>query len=140
MTEKVKQLCQNISKIYTKYVINGRSDVDKEELHNITKLSSDAITKAKNKYLSSLGNKLNNPQTGSKSYWSILNKILQNRKIPLIPPILSNGAFITNVHENINLFNTCFAAQCTILNNTSTLPPFEYKTNTNIDNIYFTEK
>ena len=82
MAEKVKQLCQNKNKIYTKYVKNGRSDVDKEELHNITKLSSDAITKAKNKYLSTLGNKLNNPQTGSKSYWSILNKFLQNRKIP----------------------------------------------------------
>ena len=50
MTEKVKQLCKNKSKMYTKYVKNGRSDVDKEELQNITKLSSDAITKAKNKF------------------------------------------------------------------------------------------
>ena len=55
-----------------------------------------------------LGNKLNNPQTGSKFYWSILNKFLQNKKIPLIPPILSNGTFITNLHEKIDLFNTIF--------------------------------
>ena len=32
MTEKVKQLRQNKSKIYPNYVKNGRSDVDKEEL------------------------------------------------------------------------------------------------------------
>ena len=121
------------------YERNKNTSSLQTKLQNITKLSSDAITKAKNKYLSTLGNKLNNPQTGSKSYWSILNKFLQNRKIPLIPPILSNGTFITNVHEKINLFNTFFADQCTILNNTSTLPPFEYKTNTNIDNISFTE-
>ena len=74
MTHKVKQLFKNKSKIYTKYVKNGCSDVDKEELQNITKLSSDAITKAKNKYPSSLVNKLNNPQTASKLNWSILNK------------------------------------------------------------------
>ena len=124
MTEKVKTIIPKYKKIYTKYVKNGRSDVDKEELHNITKLISDAITKAKYKYLSSFGNKLNNSQTGSKSYWLILNKFLQNRKIPLIPPILSNGTFITNVHEKINLFNTFCSDQCTILNNISTLPPF----------------
>ena len=52
----------------------------KQELACITKLSSYAITKAKGKYLSSLGNKLNDPQTGAKSYWSILNKFLQKKR------------------------------------------------------------
>ena len=67
MTETIKQLRYNKSKIYKKYVKNGRSDVDKKELQNVTNLSSDAIIKAKNKYLLSLGDKLNDPQTGSKS-------------------------------------------------------------------------
>ena len=40
----------------------------KKNFRILLNLSSDAITKAKNKYLSTLGNKLNNPQTGSKSY------------------------------------------------------------------------
>ena len=103
MTETIKQLCYNKSKIYKKYVKNGRSDVDKNELQNVTNLSSDAIIKAKNKYLLSLGDKLNDPQTGSKSYWSIINKFLQKKKIPLIPSILFKGEgnknmkFLTNV-------------------------------------------
>ena len=29
--------------------------------------------------------------------------------------------------------------QCTLINNNSTLPPFEYKVNSNFDNISFTE-
>ena len=67
MTEEVNNLCHNKAKIYEKYVKNGRSDADKQELASITKLSSDAIAKAKDKYLSSLGNKLNDPQTSAKS-------------------------------------------------------------------------
>ena len=65
-------MCHNKDKMYE----NGRSDVDKQELASITKLSSHAIIKVKEKYLSSLGDKLNDPQTGAKSYWSILNKFL----------------------------------------------------------------
>ena len=80
---------------------------NKDEVVRINSLSSDTITKVK--YLHSLCNKLNDPQTGAKSYWSILNKLLKNIKIPLIPPILSNGTFITNVYEKITLFNTNFA-------------------------------
>ena len=38
------------------------------------------------------------------------------------------------------LFNTFFADQCTLINNNSTLPLFEYKVNCNFDNISFTEK
>ena len=106
ITEEVKKLCYMKAKIYENYVKNGRSDANKDELVRISSLSSDSITKAKENYLHSLGNKLNDPQTGAKSYWSILNRLRQKNKIPLIPPILSNGAFITNVYEKITLFNT----------------------------------
>ena len=106
MTEEVKKLCHLKAEIYEKYVKNGRSDADKEELVRVSTLCSGTITKAKEKYLSSLGDKLNDPQTGAKSYWSILNKFLQKKKTPLIPPIISNGTFITNVCEKATLFNT----------------------------------
>ena len=75
MTKEVKKLCYMKAKIYENYVKNGRTDADKDELVRITSISSDTITKAKVKYLHSLGNKLNDPQTGAKSYWSILNNI-----------------------------------------------------------------
>ena len=77
--------------IYENYVKNGRSNVDKEELARVTYQSSDEITKSKEKYFLSLGYKLNDPQTGAKSYWSILNKFLQK---------------ITSVYEKVTLFNT----------------------------------
>ena len=75
------------AEMHENYIKNGRSDVHKDEFVRVTSLSSDVVT-AKEKYLYSLGNKLNNPQTGAKSYWSILNIFLHKKKIPLIPPIL----------------------------------------------------
>ena len=139
ITEEVKKICHKKAKIYEKYVKNDRSDVDKDELVRVTSLTSDAIIKAKEKYFHYLGDKLNDPQTYVKSYWSILNKFLKKKRIPLIPPILSNGTFITNVCEKVMLFNSFFANQCTLINNTSTLPPFECKVNSKIDNVIFIE-
>ena len=89
--------------------------------------------------LHSLCNKLNDPHTGAKSYWSILHKLLQKIKIPLIPPISSNGTFITNVYEKIALFKTFFAYQYTPTNNSSTLLPFEHKFNSKIEDVSFSE-
>ena len=34
-----------------------------------------------------LANKLSNPSTSSKTYWSILKTFCNNKKIPLIPPV-----------------------------------------------------
>ena len=76
MTEEVKNICHTKAKVYKNYVKNGRSDVDKKEIVRVTCLRSDTIIKAKDIYLYSLGNKLNDPQTSTKSYWSILNKFL----------------------------------------------------------------
>ena len=98
MTDEVKIICHMKTKIYENYVKNDRSDVDKDELVRVTSLSSNEITKAKEK--------LNDPQTGAKFYWSILNKFIHKKKIALIPPNLRNGTFVTNIYETITLFNS----------------------------------
>ena len=41
--------------------------------------------------------------------------------------------------KKVMLFNSFFANQCTLINNTSALPPFECKVNSKIDNVIFTE-
>ena len=68
-----------------------------------------------------------------------MNKFLQKKNIPLIPPILSNATFITNVYEKVMLYNSFFANQCSPINNTNALPPFECNVNSKIDNVIFTE-
>ena len=110
MNNKIRQLCLNKAKIYKTYVKRGRTNADKENLRNITNFSANIILDAKTRYLSCLGNKLNNPQLGAKAYWSILNKFLHKKKIPLIPPLLVNNSLVTNALKKTSLFNDFFCA------------------------------
>ena len=61
-----------------------------------SKLNS-LIEKSKSNYYTNLSKKLSNPMTSSKSYWSVLETFLKNKKIPCIPPLLRNDKFITNI-------------------------------------------
>ena len=63
--------------------------------------------------------------TASKTYWSILNRFLYNKKIRTIPPLLVDGNFISNFCEKANLFNNGFF--CTATKNNCRLPAFIYK-------------
>ena len=55
-----------------------------------------------------------------------LNK---KKKIPNILPLLVNSKLVSDFHKKAKLFNRHFAKQCTLVQNTSTLPVFNFKTN-----------
>ena len=64
----------------------------------------------------------------SKTYWSILNRFLYNKKIPAIPPLLVDGNFISDFCKKANPFNNFSASICTPIKNNSSLiiifPPY----------------
>ena len=62
------------------------------------------------------------PTTSPKPYSSILETVLNNKKIPCIPPIYHNNNYITDFKEKAQIFNNFFAKQCTLVKNTSKLP------------------
>ena len=66
--------------------------------------------------------KLNNPLLQGKTYWSILKTIYNDKKIPLIPLLLIDDKFVTDIQAKGNIFNTLFVDQCTPLKNNSVLP------------------
>ena len=72
--------------------------------------------------------KLDNPETVTKTYWSVKNNFLNNKKWPIIPPVLINGELASDFEQKANLFNNCFASQCTPIKNGSKLPSLSYKT------------
>ena len=72
--------------------------------------------------------KLDNRKNVPKTYCSIINKLLSNKKVPIIPPILVNGELVSDFKQKANIFNNHFAFLCTPIKNGSKLPNFSYKT------------
>ena len=66
-----------------------KSHLDK--LQEKTDKCTALVLDAREKYVRYMGNKRSDPLTAPKIYWSILNRFLNNRKIPAIPPFLVNG-------------------------------------------------
>ena len=63
------------------------------------------------------------PETGRKIYWSLINKILNKAKIPIIPPLLENDIFVLDFTAKAEIFNDYFIQQCTTIDTGSELPP-----------------
>ena len=137
MSLDIKKALLEKAKVYRKYVKNGRKPQDYAHLCNVALTCSDLIKDAKQRYLISQGNLLNDPSIGKKKYWSILKSFLNNRKVPLIPPIKLNNIFITNFLEKANLFNNFFADQCTPVSTPSSLPNLTLRTECKLDRIEF---
>ena len=98
-----------------------------------------SIENSKQTYYSKLSSKLAKPAASSKTYWSILKTLVKNKKIPCIPLLFHENKFITSFKEKVELFNTFFANQCTLLNNSSVLPNSLAKlTNKSLDTVNFT--
>ena len=97
MTDSIKKL------LMTSYMIVMaiQSRVEQDRLNAIQKECSTEISLAKENYLLKEGNKLNDPLLGPKRYWSILNRFLNKKKIPLIPPILEEGTLVTDILKKL---------------------------------------
>ena len=108
---------------------------DKNSLNEFSAVCDDLISTSKSSYYSNPANKLNNPMTGPKAYWSILNRFLGKKKIPTIPPLLVNDIFETNFLTKSNISNKYFAKECSIIDNGSVLPNLTYKTDNRINEV-----
>ena len=114
MTKRIKDKINLKSTLY--------KSKDFIELQNLSSEISEMISVRKEEYYLHLSEKLNNPNTSSKTYWSILKSFYKGNKVPLIPPLLVNNKFVSDFTKKANLFNDFFASQCTPLSNNSTLP------------------
>ena len=68
--------------------------------------------------------KVDNPKTVPKTYWSIINIFLSNKKTSVIPSALVYGELVLDFEKKVNLFNNYFASQCTPIKNDSKLLNF----------------
>ena len=128
---------KNRSKLTKRYYSNPAEE-NKNLLTAKLKESSNMIVEAKGKYTNKSSKKLDDPSTMSKAYWSILKTYQGNENIRNLSPLNVDGKIISNFEKKALLFILCLS-QCTPINNSSVLPPLEYKVNERLVSINIKE-
>ena len=93
------------------------------------------LSTAKHKYIMQMCEKLKDHLTAPKAYWKILNLLLSNKKVLAIQPLLFDGEIISNFSQKAAIFNKYFASQCTLLQNSSSLPTLRLKTDKTLSSL-----
>ena len=113
MTTKIKELISQKNKLYSRSKKRNNSFVDKQLLHSLQQHLCKLIENTKSKYYFRISEKLNNPNTSTKCYWSLVKTLLNGKKVLRVPPIYDNNRYVTNFREKCQLFNSCFSEQST---------------------------
>ena len=78
ITPEVKSTIRKNKRVFKKWIANGRKPDDRVVLARIQFETNKVINKAKNDFLSELGSKICDPNTGQKCFWSVFNRLLNN--------------------------------------------------------------
>ena len=124
---------------HTKRFIKKSTDDNKDILNNQANKFTGLIIQAKEKHVAKMSAQLDNLKTAPKTYWSIISRFLNRRKMPAIPPILADGKLVSGFKIKTELFNSYFAAQCTPVKNASALPKFKYRTDKRLNSFTISE-
>ena len=126
MNKEITLLLKKRSKLTKKYY-NDLTDHNKNLMVDTANEYIRLTIAAKEKNLIRLSAELEDPSTAPKTYWSILNRFLSNKKIPIIPPLLVDDRVVSNSAQKAELFASYFASQCTPVINKSQSLSLELK-------------
>ena len=135
INKQLKTMLNRKNRFFKKYKKHGYKVADKVRLDSFRKECQEAVDSAKKAYITSLGSKLHDPNTSQKSYWKIINRVMNKCRAPKIPPLLVNDVFILDCKEKVKLFNDFFSKQCKPVINNSTLPHFNFLTDKRFDHV-----
>ena len=107
------------------YLKDGRPDSVYENLRALTWDLTEGVTSSKSVYYEWLANKLNDPNTSGRAYWSTMKTLFNSKKVPVIPTTVVNNKLVTNFKDKANIFNDFLSKQCHPMPNNSTLPSIQ---------------
>ena len=139
MANKTKSLSKERSKLTKYFYRNGQRKSGRNKVLGKLVECTREILEPKKQYILKMTNKLEDYFTAPKTYWTIINHLLYNNKIPAIPPLLVHGNFVSDFNKKANVFNNCFASVCTSIKNAITLSCFSYRINSRINSFHATE-
>ena len=111
----IKTLIQEKNATYKIYCHNKDNPDLIYRLQVLQERLSTSVESSKERFYARVANRLNNTQKCSKTYLSLLNIFLNNKKTLFIPPFFHENRFITDFKEKAELFNSFFSSQCSLL-------------------------
>ena len=106
MTDKTKKSLKERSKLTKIFCKSGQRKTDHEKvMEKATAECINEILQAKKNYLLEMSKKLENFHTAPNAHWTILNRLINNKKNPAIPPPFVDGIFFSDFCQNKKNFN-----------------------------------
>ena len=93
MTDNIKISLKERSELTKKIYKNGQRKTGCEK---VLEKANNKILEAQKNYILKMNKKLEDSHTAPKAYWTILNRLIYNKKIPAIPSLFVDGNFISN--------------------------------------------
>ena len=122
INKNVKQLILEKNEMYKKYDNENKDTRIFDKVKCLQNESDSIIESNKQKYYSCLSKKLADSMASTKSYWSTLQMFLNNKKIPCIPLLKHQNKYVADFKEKAEIFNSFFAEQFSLMNNSRKLP------------------
>ena len=119
MTDNIERSLKEIFKLTKCFYKNSQRKTDHDKVLEKSAECTREIFEAKKNYIIKMTKKLADFNTAPKTYWTILNRLLYNKKLPTIPPFFVDGKFVSDFCEKANIFMNFFVSICTPINNTS---------------------
>ena len=139
LSANCKKCYRKYHRKYTRYAKRGYKISEKKQVDDLRDEYTRLVTNEKESYLKKLGSEVSDPRTSCKKYWTCLKRLLNKNNASIIPPILDNRIFITDIKTKCSIFNTYFKNQCTVLDTSSILPTLIKKTLLTFDQITITQ-
>ena len=123
MNKEIKKLIHEKKHIFNFFRGNNNDKQLLDRLKDLQTQLNFLIEKSKGKYYSRITSKLSDIGKSSKTCLSILKSFLTGKKIPCIPPLFENNETTIDFKKKVELFNSFFGNQCSLINNNSQLLP-----------------
>ena len=89
MNDNIKRTLKQITKLTKYFYKNGQIKCDYDQILEKSAECTVEILEAKKNYILNMTSKLADSHTAPKTYWTLLNRLLYNKKIPSITTITS---------------------------------------------------
>ena len=102
LTNKIKNLINKKNSVFKYFNRNSNNLQILNKLKSLQNLVTKSIAESKRSYYSRMADKLHNTLKSSKTYWSLLKRFLDNKKIPLIPSFSHDNESVTDFKKKLN--------------------------------------